>query len=302
MWDPYSEFQSAVLLNGLTIHSAHWPGRPWEAVGFLIHSGAKHDPVGLEGLAHFVEHLISCNSEVSKNDIKVFFDDFGGNVNLGMTGYINTEYRFFVPADKAVLSRAFSMFGKMLLSSSLEKSIERERKVIFGEFNLRYPFRHKFELATRAHKAIYPGDWLERFTSPLGSPESVGLISEGDLQSYYDTHYTPANISIVCVGGMKLAELVEIISESSFSIQKKGTRTLLPIPLDEVSLPSETCHVEYVSKYTTSITEVIQYESIAKIPGKIDSCVVRFVAEILDKLLNEEVREKRAWTYSIGSL
>ena len=59
MWDPYSEFRTATLPNGLTVHAAHWPGRPWESVGVLIHSGAEQDPFGLEGLSHFVEHLVS---------------------------------------------------------------------------------------------------------------------------------------------------------------------------------------------------------------------------------------------------
>ena len=139
MWDPYSEFESATLPNGLQVHAAHWEKRPWQAVGFVIHSGAEQDPVGLEGLIHFVEHLVSKNTPTSLKDMEMFFNDCGGSANFGMTGYGDSKYRFFVPADRAVITRAFDMFGQMLLQGRLERFVERERQVIIGEFHRRYP-------------------------------------------------------------------------------------------------------------------------------------------------------------------
>jgi len=44
MWDPYAEFESATLPNGLKVYAAHWAERPWQAIGFVIHSGAEQDP------------------------------------------------------------------------------------------------------------------------------------------------------------------------------------------------------------------------------------------------------------------
>ena len=301
MWDPYAEFQSATLPNGLSVHAAHWPGRPWEAMGFLIHSGAEYDPVGLEGLSHFIEHVVSENTNVSKKEMEAFFEDCGGMVNLGTTGYPYTHYRFFVPTDKAVLARAFSMFGHMLLSAKLEKFIERERQVINGEFYRHYPVKFKLDLDVREHKALYAGYWLERFVRPLGNPESVARITQSELQSHYDTHYTPANMSIVGVGGMQLSELIELLSESPFAAQKKGGRTPLPTPATDVAPPSETRHVFEVSKHLTMPIEVGAYRSVAKIPGNINGRVIRIMKEMFNEVLFEEVRERRAWAYAIDS-
>jgi predicted Zn-dependent peptidase len=301
MWDPYAEFQSATLPNGLSVHAAHWPGRPWEAMGFLIHSGAEYDPVGLEGLSHFVEHVVSENTNVSKKEMEVFFEDCGGMVSLGTTGYLCMHYRFFVPTDKAILARAFSMFGHMLLSAKLEKFIERERQVIIGEFHRHYPVKFKLDLDVREHKALYAGYWLERFVRPLGNPESVSRITQSELQSHYDAHYTPANMSIVGVGGMQLSELVEILSESPFATSKKGVRTPLPTPATDVAPPSETRHVFNVSKHITMPIEVGTYRSVAKIPGNINGRVIRIMKEMFNEALFEEVRERRAWAYTIDS-
>jgi len=299
MWDPYSEFQVATLPNGLTIHAAYWPGRSWEAMGFLIHSGAEHDPVGLEGLSHFVEHVVSENTNLSKKKIISFFEDCGGTVHLGSTGYPCTQYQFFAPADKAVLVRAFSIFGNMLLLTNLRNFIEQERQVIIREFYSYYPLKCRIDLSIRKNKALYAGYWLERFIRPLGNPESVSQITQSDLQSYYDAHYTPANISIVGVGGMKLEQLIELLSESPFAIHKKGERTPLPVPVTNVTPPSETRYVFEISKHFTMPIEVGSYTTVAKIPGNIKGSVICIINYMFDKVILENVREKHAWAYDI---
>jgi predicted Zn-dependent peptidase len=43
-------------------------------MGFLIHSGAEHDPIGLEGVAHFVEHTTSENAPIPKKELNDFFE------------------------------------------------------------------------------------------------------------------------------------------------------------------------------------------------------------------------------------
>lgn len=303
MWDPYAEFETAALPNGLTVYAAHWPERPWEAIGFLIHSGAEHDPVGLEGVAHFVEHLVSENAGVSSNEMRAFFKDCGGTASLGATSYSSTCYRFFVPMDKAVFARALSMFGSMLFSAKLEKRIEQERQIIVGEFYRRYPVRFKFDLDLRENKVLHTNYWLERFAQPIGAPGSIAKIVPSDLQSYYDTHYTPANMSVVGVGGMKPNDLIKLLSESPFVVNKRGARTSLPIPIAEVGFPSENRYVFEISKYASMATpaEVGAYRSVAKIPGNIRPCAIRIMRDMFNEVLMDEVRERRMWAYYIGS-
>src|SRR3989344_959027 len=146
MWDPFAEFQSETLPNGLTVHAAHWPERPWQAMGFLIHSGAEQDPIGREGVAHFVEHLVSENADVSKKIMCDFFHDSGGMVDLGTTGYPGTSYQLFLPIERSILAKALDIFSSMLVTAQLELQIERERHVIMGEFRQHYPIDFKFEL------------------------------------------------------------------------------------------------------------------------------------------------------------
>jgi len=301
MWDPYAEFESATLPNGLTVHAAHWPGRPWQAMGFLVHSGAEQDPIGLEGLAHFTEHLIAAGtSEVPADTVNAFFEDHGGGAMLGSTSHERTKYTFFAPADAAVLAQAFNLFGNMLLHATFGEFIERERSVILSEYYKRPQPQFKIDLETRRRKALFAGYWLERFQQVLGDPKSINHISQKDLQDFYDRHYTPANISVVSVGGMRLQEVFNIISQSSLAAEKPGMRTPLPIAASSVAPPTETRHVFELSRYTQISLESGGYESTGLIPATESPYTINILEQMLSNVLTEEIREKRTWTYHIG--
>src|SRR5258708_2659484 len=117
MLDPYAEFEKATLTNGLDIYAAHWPGRPWEAVGFLIHSGAEQDPVGLEGVGHFTEHMVAANTETDLQKVKNFFEENGGQANFGSTGFYGITYSFWLPIDESIFAQGLAFFGEMLLTA-----------------------------------------------------------------------------------------------------------------------------------------------------------------------------------------
>ncbi len=304
MWDPYAEFESITLANGLTIHVAHWPKRSWEAVGFLIHSGAENDPVGLEGLAHFVEHTVSENAGIPRKEIEDFFADCGGGASLGSTGYPSTKYGFSAPTTKATIKKAFDIFGGMLLSANIKKAIERERAVIVGEFHRHYPTKIQVDMDILARKAMYANHWLGRFVRPLGTPESILKIGQDDLRSYYDKYYTPANISIVCVGGLSLSKIAEYISQSPFAASKEGQRTPFPGPITDLWTPTSTRHVFTISDFLSmdEKQKVGEYKSIAIIPESINLRAVSLFCEMLNQILFEEIREKRAWAYGVQSL
>ncbi|MBI5816884.1 MAG: hypothetical protein HZB09_00460 [Candidatus Yonathbacteria bacterium] len=108
---------------------------------------------------------------------------------------------------------------------------------------------------------------------------------------HYDKHYTPANISIVGVGGMTLSEIVALLSESPFAINKDGAKTPLPTPVATVALPLETRYVFEISKHMTTEVpvEVGGYQSLAKIPGSINARAIRVLQDMFNEVVNEEV-------------
>ena len=303
MWDPYSEFETTTLSNGLTIHAAQWPGRPWETLGFLVHSGAEQDPVGFEGTAHYVEHLIGENAPMEKQRVKDFFGQYGGAVEFGKTGWYSTEYKFWIPTDPDIVCQALSIFGPALLSARLTRSVEHQKKVITREFRQYFPHDMLFELDMREHRALYQGYWLSRSVRPLGYPEALARITVDELQSYYDAHYVPRNMSVVAVGGLTLAELVGYFSNSPFAVEKPGLRIPLPVPATDIAPPRETRYVFKLSEHVSTKVpfENASYRSVAALPTGRPTWAVTILQDMLNEMLYGEVRGKRGATYHLGS-
>lgn len=301
MWDPYSEFESCVLPNGLTIYAAHWPDRPWEMMKFIVHSGSEQDPVGYEGLAHYIEHLVSRNASLPYKFIRGFFNERGGSVALGETSNFATSYDFWLQANQKDLSKALDMFGFMLMKVRLESCLEDQRKVIQSEFDRCFPVRVKYEVDMRENRALYSGYWLERMQGPIGTPEGIARVDQAAAQAYYDEHYTPANMSVVCVGRLKLQEIAKLIQESPLGLAKAGTRNPIPHRVSRLRKPRENRYVFRYSEFMSEPLRVWNYRTVALLPGTLGIKVLMCLDRMLSKVLMDEIRERRSWAYHAGS-
>jgi predicted Zn-dependent peptidase len=271
-------------------------------VSFLIHSGAKQDPIGLEGLAHFTEHALSKNISISYDEIKNIFEAEGGFARLGSTNFLGTKYEFFSSIENKIISQAISIFGELIFSAKIEKEIENESKIILNEFNRAFPLKIDYEEEVRKKQSVFHGHWLERFTRTLGSPETINKITQKDLQDFYNSQYIPKNISVVAVGGLKIDEIKKIFEDSVFSQEiKGGERTPIEEPIININPPTENRHLIKASEKISekNLINFAGYESVCMLPGDIKYADIKILKGMLNKLLMKEIRENKGWTYSV---
>ncbi|HEY4476847.1 MAG TPA: insulinase family protein [Candidatus Paceibacterota bacterium] len=301
MYDPYAGFTKTVLSNGLEVHSVFWD-RPWIGMIVVVHSGGREDPVAMPGLAHFVEHLVSQNIPDREFDsTKEFFETCGGLVEFGITNYLSTRYKFAVPAHLATFSEALVIFGSMLLGAKLEKKVERERKVIFREFNWRYPFLEQLDWDMGIRRALFKGHRLETWNRPLGRPEGFLSVTEADLQGFYDRHYVPTNMSLVIIGGLPTEAVIARLEESPFGRQKVGTRNSIPQPFNQFPVPIERAKTVKLSDYISLKIDQTEYKATWAFPADFPRQARRVFDQMLRKILFDEIREKRGLAYNIGT-
>ncbi len=298
MWDPYSEFDKALFPNGLELHAAYWPGRLWQSMVFVVHSGSDADSIGREGTAHFTEHLLSESAGFSRELVEGIFHEFGGSVNLGCTSGAATVYGFSLPIDERILTKGLNLFGEMLFSLQLDADLEKNRRIVLEEFNYHFEADYEYDLALREKKMLYPGYFRERFAMPLGLRDSVKAIQRVDLQLFYDQHYVPKNITIVTVGGLKLYQLMDLIFQSNLEKEKLGETNPTLKPITTFQKLAENCHVFEMAKNQKSSGS---YRSVARIPGNSKKWSVYFLREMINEILQREIREKRSWTYNISA-
>jgi predicted Zn-dependent peptidase len=300
MRDIYSRFETTTLQNGLTVHHLHWPERAGVRFECIIHSGSRHDPVGKEGVAHFMEHLVSENAQVPYDELRRFFEQNAGeSPRLGTTSLNGTYYGFLSSADPLLLAQALDYYGHMLLHATLEKEIERERQVILGEYASKFPIEFAFEINWRMRQAAFPNTPFGRFISGLGTKETIASLSQTDMQTFYDENYTPANMSIVSAGELTLVEVIAALQNSPFADNKSGSRTPALIPIAHPPLPTEAEWRFHEGEHFKG-KESASFMSIAQLPGTLSSTQTWVVREMLAKELFKAVRLERAWTYHIG--
>ncbi|MDP3954496.1 MAG: insulinase family protein [bacterium] len=112
MWDPYAEIKHAKLPNGLSVYLGTWD-RPWVKMKMVVHAGAKDDPEGKDGVAHFVEHLVNNNIDgCTKEQVKGYLDEIGGSANFGSTSYEATSYKCSVPLEGNNLELALDILAR----------------------------------------------------------------------------------------------------------------------------------------------------------------------------------------------
>lgn len=300
MWDPYNDFETYVLDNGLTLHAQQWPGRQWECMEFIIHSGAKDDPRDLEGIAHFVEHLVGDNIPgLTHEEVHDFFEEHGTKPYFGGTGYLSTRYQFAV--DLGILSKSLEIFGSMLLSARLQKKFEHHRSVITQEFSRKYPNLYMYKFWRKCAAIIYPDHpRLSSYRDSLGDFDSINRIGLADMQNFYDQYYVPQNISIVAVGGVTPQELLDLLQASPFSQSKAGKRNPMAMAKDVVARPAVN---KEVFSYSTITNQPISpsLSLISVLPGIIPSTVSRVFINLIRDILMERIRKQKGWAYDVSS-
>ncbi|MBU6321220.1 insulinase family protein [Patescibacteria group bacterium] len=299
MWDPYAEFERHVLPNGLTVYVAEAPSKGFEIFRFIIHSGSEADPAERPGMAHFVEHLANKNAPLPTIELRDFFIDLGGRAYLGGTSWNGTSYGFTLPVDIRSCARGLELFGSMLLTARLEKGVEEERRVILEEWKEDYVVKEvTWDPISRRRQALYPGHPLHSFVCPLGTPESILAITHQELQTHYDRWYTPANMTIVALGGLAPSTLVSLVIESVFGTGKPGVRRPVPVPFDAPK-PVDTGFVLRLNPHVPGFQNM-RYVSAAATTIPTNPAAMEVAWELLSQELFDEIREKRQWTYDVS--
>lgn len=300
MWDPYAALQYTQLPNGLAVYLGTWD-RPWIKMGMIVHAGAKDDPHGKDGVAHFLEHLLIENVEGwTREQASSHFEQIGGSAGFGSTSYNATKYKCSVPLEGDNLKFALDLFGSMLISCSIERFVERERQVILNEYMEQFPTLLQAEMLTRRRKLFFEGTRLGTFLRPFGRLETIPIITLEDIRDFYARCYTPANISIVAVGGIELEQFITALQDSPFGVSKSGNRVFLPAPMTEIGNPAETRW----DKSAAELTNLKLHQSIIELytafPGTTNMKTVARVSNVLDATFYREIREKRGWTYGFN--
>jgi predicted Zn-dependent peptidase len=201
------EFRQSKLANGLQIIGEVNPDALSAAVGFFVRTGARDETMEINGVSHFLEHMLfKGTDEISALEVNEQFDRTGAKFNA-FTSEENTVYYAAVLPE--YLMEVTELWCKLLRPALRDEDFNIEKNVIKEEIAM-YQDLPQFDVMDRA-RHLYFGDH-PCGKSVLGSVASIDALTAIQMREYFQRRYAPNNMVLACSGNFdfdKLAGLVE---------------------------------------------------------------------------------------------
>jgi predicted Zn-dependent peptidase len=220
------EFQRAQLANGLEVIGEVNPDARSVAVGFFVRTGARDETPEINGVSHFLEHMVFKGSERRNAfDVNREFDEIGARYNA-FTSEENTVFWGAVLPE--YLTKLVDLLSDMLRPTLRSEDFDLEKKVILEEIGMYQdqPMWCAYEGIMREHFGSNPLG-----NSVLGSCESVGGLSRVQMKEYFDKRYVTGNLLVGVAGHFDWNRFVELVSGACTNWPTgPRTRHVLPAP------------------------------------------------------------------------
>ncbi|KAJ2788177.1 metalloprotease, partial [Coemansia linderi] len=196
------------------------------AASLSVNVGSNANPVELQGLAHFLEHMLFLGTEKypQEGEYNAYLAKHSGRSNA-YTSFTETNYYFSV--FNGALENALDRFSQFFISPLLNADcVDRELNAVDSE--------HKGYLQSdswRTHQLIsmtsnpthpYSGFNVGNIETLKGAAEKLGLDLREELVKFYQKYYSADIMRLVVVGNHSLDVLTEWVTSKFSDIASKG--------------------------------------------------------------------------------
>ncbi|KAG5399741.1 hypothetical protein IGI04_014348 [Brassica rapa subsp. trilocularis] len=225
------EYRRIVLKNSLEVLLISDPETDKCAASMNVSVGSFSDPEGLDGLAHFLEHMLFYASEKypEEDSYSKYVTEHGGSRNA-YTSRENTNYHFDINTDSfdEALDRFAQFFIKPLMSAD---ATMREINAVDSEYqkNLMSDSRRLDQLKKHLSREDHP--YHKFSTGNMETlhvwPEAKGIDTRNELFKFYDKHYSASIMHLVVYGKENLDKTQGLVEETFQEI--RNTNKSIPI-------------------------------------------------------------------------
>jgi predicted Zn-dependent peptidase len=282
-----------VLPNGLTILTEHMDHIRSVSMGIWVKTGSRHEDPTVNGISHFVEHMVfKGTTHRTAEDIARQVDSIGGNMDA-FTGKETICFNIKVLDEH--LPIAVDVLSDMVLHPIFDANeITRERGVILEEIKMDEdnPDYLVHEILTQNFFKDHP------LGKPiLGTKETVRRFDRNAIEVFYPAKFAAGNLIISAAGNVNHEEFVELLRQS-FGQLPAGSNGWHDSP--------PKVHSRIILRNKKSLEQV---QICVGVPSYCISDERRYISYILNTLLGggmssrlfQNVREKQGLVYSIFS-
>ena len=284
------------LPNGLRALLITNPGTTSVSVDLWVRAGSRFETPRLNGISHFVEHLLfKGTSRRTAQDISREIAAVGGYFNA----YTHWEYtQLHISILPAHLSLALEVLSDISQNSLMtEEMIAKERKVILEEISLGkiYPPSYVLNLVT---KTLFPESTLEMPIS--GTEETVKSIGRQDLLQFYRRNYAPNNAFLTVVGNVHGGQAPELIRQKLGSWPPRENSPSPPLPPVRQNQFREVRQRKFLDQAIVILA--LQAMGLKDLDRPCFEIINAVLGSGGNSRLYQEIREKKALSYLVGSI
>ncbi len=288
---PY--FRKTTLENGVRVLSERIPSVRSVSVGVWVATGSRDECAAERGISHFIEHMVFKGTRKRRmHHIARRMESVGGYLNA----FTAKEYTcYYARALDEHLARAIDTVCDLILFPTFpEKEIAKEKGVILEEMKM-YEDAPEDLVFDRFESVVYDGHALG--APVLGYPETVQAFDRTMLCDYMNGHYAPNRVVLVVAGNADHDDVVRI-AQGMLADMPVAERPIRRMPVNG-----------YAPRDFAEPRPIQQAHFVMGARGMSVCNEDRVAFSVLNTLLgggmssrlNQNVREKYGFCYSIGS-
>lgn len=189
--------------NGMRVVLLPDDGPDVAAVYLWMNVGSVDEPPGMEGAAHFIEHLVFKGTDaLGVGECAARIEAMGGDLNA-WTGFDETVLHATVRGVHA--ADAVDVLAEMMRHATFDAAeLERERDVVIEEIR-----GGDDDVGLVVGEAMYAEAWPNDpyGRSIIGTAASVRALPRDALLAFYRERYVPANACIAVAGRFDVGEV-----------------------------------------------------------------------------------------------
>jgi len=287
------DIQETRFDNGLVVLTDRMPSVRSVTLGFFYRVGARHEPMELAGITHFIEHTVfKGTARRNALDIAIEQDRLGGNLDAFTT---HEETGFAIKVVDEELGKAFDVIADMLANPRFDAAdLEAEQKVIIEEMKMTDDNPEDL-LGEMFNAAFFPDHPLGL---PItGTPDSVRKFTHEITRDYHEQNFAAGKLVIVAAGNVEHDQLLEL-AERSFNsplITRHSSQSASPTPaapfLVKQNPNLEQAHL-IIATPTVSARDERRYAA---------DLLANVIGGGTSSRLWQKIREERGLAYSVGA-
>ncbi len=281
------EFKKQILSNGLTVIGEVNKSAKSAAVGFFVKTGARDESKEINGVSHFLEHMLFKGTEkLIAFEVNEAFDRMGAQFNA-FTSEENTV--FYAAVLPEFLLEVTGLWIELMKPSLRDADFDIEKNVIKEEIAM-YKDLPSFDVTERCRSLHFGGHPCGN--SVLGSEESINNLTAEQMRTYFASRYVPNNMVLAVTGNFEWEEISRLAEMSCGRWERQNVARLLEHcagSKKKTRIEKPNLVREHISMMSPGVSAQDPRRFAASLLGIIvgDDVGSRFFWELVDKALAE---------------